>query len=626
MPAESRQDRKSQAPTQVSRFGYVGPREAVRDSEDLQRILRLPRRPPSDLTKGTARAEALVELMTGRLRRADRPPGAPCGCAALGRVKKDGTPNCVNRLLPAQAWALFEAPLAGGLFASVGVGSGKTLLDVLVAMVMPDCRVAALLVPPGLVGQLGREYLAIREHFNVPSLILPGAKGWVVPGGKVPAVHVVPYSRFSHTSSTDLLERLKPDLIIADEVHKLKNKTAARTGRFLRRFADAPDTRLCCWSGTVTSRSIKDFAHLIAFALGEGSPLPLLPETVDEWAGALDPSDWPAPAGAIRLLGRPNEEPIEAVRRRIAETRGVITTVANEGGVASIVLRERKAPPMPNDIADAIVQLHKTWCRPDGEELLLALDVARCARELACGFFYRWRFPGKPTPEAVEAWFAARKAWGKEMREKLKRPEPHLDSPKLLANAAERALAGYTGDLPVWHSDTWERWRDLRHTVKHVTEAVWISDYLVEDTVAWAKDAGGIVWYEQDAFGERVAKLGGFPKYGGGDDAAAEIAKENGSRPIVVSRRAHGEGRDGLQHGYSRQLVANPPADGLEWEQLLGRLDRRGQAEDEVVTEVYRHTVELRDAIDKALRFAKYIEGITSASQKLLRADVEWEL
>lgn len=583
--------------------------DAVRGSFDLARVHQLARRPQLDLE--STRALALVELMTSRLGRTN----SSCACTTLGRRR------CIDRLLPAQAWALYEAGIVGGLLGPIGVGHGKTALDILVPLVIDDCRTAALLVPPGLVGQLEGEYLAIREHFNVPSLILPDGRGYLVAGR--PALHVVPYSRFSREEMTDYLERLRPDLIIADEAHALKNASSVRTGRFMRYFAAHPETRLCCWSGSLTSKSICDFAHLSAYSLGMGSPLPVEPDEWRSWATAIDPSDWPAPAGALRALASPGEDIRDAMARRIVETRGVVATRGSVSG-ASIILRERRPSPIPNDLADLIRALHKTWTRPDGEELILALDVARCARELACGFYYRWRFPGDPPRALIDEWRAARSAWHQELREKLKHPKPHLDSPLLCAKAAIRAYADYEGDLPVWRADSWPRWRDVRNSVRYETEAVWVSDYLVRDAAAWAWSTRGIVWYEHTAFGEAVAAASGLPLHGGGPEAESRIRAEKGDRSLIASIKSHGTGRDGLQYLFAEQLVANPPSSGDAWEQLLGRLHRQGQGANEVVTHVYRHTADMRDALDRALVLAKFIEGITTSQQKLLAADVEF--
>lgn len=588
-------------------------RPPVKSSPELRRILELPRRAPLDLA--SPRAEAMVELMTSRLRRTDR-PDSECGCRALGRHR------CITRLLPIQAWALYEAPLAGGLLAPIAVGGGKTLLNILMSLVMSGTRTAALFVPPGLVKQLRGDYLAVREHFRVPSIMFPDGEGWIVSGS--PSLHVVPYSRFSRSTATTYLESLSPDLIILDEAHKFKHKKAVSTSRFLRYFAAHPETRLCCWSGSMIAKSILDFSHLSAFALGEYSPLPVDPDEAEIWAGAVDPSDWPRAPGELRkLCSSPSEHVRDAVARRIVDTFGVVASRGRVEG-ASIVFREFEVPPLPDTLKRAIADVEKTWVRPDGEELVEALEVSKVCREIECGFFYRWRFPGNPDPELVERWFAARKAWNREVRERLKNPIPHLDSPLLLANAAERSRTGYTGDLPVWHSDAWEAWREVKDKVPHTTEAVWLDKYLAKAAAEWALKHRGIVWYDLSALGHAISEISGLPLHGGGPLAGPRIMAERGDRSIVASIDSHATGRDGLQYLFHQQLVVNPLPSGDLWEQLLGRLHRLGQKSDEVITYVPRHISTMRDTLDKALERAKFIEGVTTSQQRLLAADVEW--
>jgi hypothetical protein len=115
--------------------------------------------------------------------------------------------------------------------------------------------------------------------------------------------------------------------------------------------------------------------------------------------------------------------------------------------------------------------------------------------------------------------------------------------------------------------------------------------------------------------------MSGLPLYGAGKDAEAGILAERGDTSIIASIRSHGTGRDGLQYYFKEQLFSNPPSD---WEQCLGRLARVGQEADEVVTYVYRHRPEMTEALDKAVRLAKFVEGLSSNAQRLLHADVEF--
>lgn len=588
---------------------------SVGTSEDLERILAIPRRPP---LRDRTREDAVVELMNRRLRR-ERTDA--CACASLGRP-------CITSLKPAQAWALYEAGITGGIVGVIGVGHGKTGLDILAPLVVPNCRVAIVLAPPGLRNQFWNDYLAWREHFRVPSLVMDdGERASIVRGA--PVLHFVPFSKLSRPESTALLESISPDTIIVDEAHRVKDPKAATTKRFMRYYAAHEETRLLCWSGTLTATSIKDYAHLTAFSLRWASPLPLDPSVVEEWSTALDPSESPAPAGALMRLCAPGEGLEDGYRRRLIETRGVISTTSSPVD-ASINLFDRGVK-VPRAVKELLDRLRSPgadggWTRPDGEELLDILEVKACARQLACGFYYRWKFP-KGEPEwLIEEWFSKRKDYMREVRERLRRGTEHLDSPKLLENAARRFYAGYKGPLPVWESLAWPAWSEVAGKVYHEQDVVWVDDFLVNDAADWLAKHKGIVWYAYDAFAERVSKLSGAPKHGGGPHAGPLIDAEKGKRSILASIKAHGTGRDGLQHKFRTQLVGNPPASGAEWEQLLGRLHRIGQAADEVDCHVYRHTEEYCDALDKALRKAKYIEGTLGTHQKLLAANCDFDI
>lgn len=600
-------------------------RGAVTGSEDIERILALPRRAQFDLD--TVTGAALVELMTQRLA---RKRSTACVCASMGRP-------CIEKLRPAQAWALYEAPIAGGLFGPIGVGHGKTALDFLMAAMMPDCKQAILLIPPKSRDTLKAEYLRWREHFIVPSLVM-GESGFIEKG--MPVLHVIPYSILSRPESTALLERMKPDLIIADEGHKLRHRDTAGTGRLVRYFVDNPNTRFCTWSGTFAKGSIKDFAHLVAFALGARSPLPIDPQIVDEWAAALDPSDWPAPPGALKKFIEGDETLQEAVHKRIVMSCGVVAT--KESAIdASINIYERHPPAVPERIRYLLDYVRNEWKRPDGyniatgehdksrdEELVDPLSRSRCLRELSCGFFYRWKFPRGEPEDLIDEWYKRRGAYHRELRPFLARRLPHLDSPLLCANAAIRAWQDvrYEGELPVWPSVCWPAWREIRDLVYHESEAIWIDDYLARDAAAWASKHRGIVWYEHDAFGRKVAEIGEFAMHGGGADAEARILAESGKRSIVASIKSHGEQRDGLQRKFCLQLIANPPTNGAAWEQLLGRLHRTGQSADEVDSWVYRHTEEMADAIDKAVSEARWMRGLMGSHQKLLMANCDFSI
>jgi len=618
----------------------------VGDSIDLRRILALPRRTKPDL-------EGIRVGLTEALRRT---PDARHVC----------TSRCIRALLPVQSWALYEVAQRRGLLGPIGVGHGKTGLDILAPMVLPDCRVAVLLIPPNLREQFARDFAAWGQHFRVPNLAKTGTHFHT--DGR-PVLHVVAYSELSTAKSSDLLERIRPDFIIADEAHRLKNVRGSGAGRVARYMAAHPDTRVAAWSGTLTSHGLEDFAHISAWALREGSPAPLDRDVAREWATAIDPGEMRADAGALGALCTGSETVRDGFRRRLRETPGVVATDESAVG-ASIVIRTLR-PEVPRSIAEALREVRRLRQRPDGEELVEFTQVARCARELASGFFYRWRWPRGESPEVIAEWLDARAEWHRELREELDRPRVHLDSPLLLARAAIRWTDGYkfrgveyaprlawcgvvppedryearfdpltgeevdgiiipappvrmpagTGPLPTWRSDTFARWRRVKDSAQPETEAVWVDDFLLQRATAWARENVGVIWYDHDAFGRALGKMSGLPVYGGGVEASEGIARETGKRSIIASVKAHGTGKN-LQ-AFAANLVANVPSSGAAWEQLIGRTHRQGQDADEVTVDVFQHTAELVDALGNARDVARYIEETLGARQKLCYAAFE---
>lgn len=571
----------------------------VEDSEELQRILKLDRRP----VPTGARLIALQKYVTKKYRREVK----ACNCRALGR-------DCITELRPVQAWALHEIATTGGLLAPIGVGHGKTAIDILTPLAMQACRHAVLLVPPNLVNQLKSEYELLKQHFRVPKLLIRDTlHGTLDPNA--PVLNVYPYSLLSRPESSGYLEHALPDLIIADECHKLKNQDTSTAGRVLRYFHNHPQTRFCGWSGSITDSSIREFAHLSNLALRSQSPVPRSKTEVDDWARALDPGEFQAPPGALLKFCEPDEDYYAAIHRRFIETQGVVHTTA-PAIESELVITERKAPPIPKKIL-AYIEQATGGERPDGEEFDSPLAMHRCIVEMVCGFYYRWIFPRGESPKTIDAWFAARKAWHKELRGKLMYPEIDLDSPKLCFNAAQRYHTGYKGKKPVWRSEHWPEWNRLKDTVQPETEAVRIDDYLVQDAAAWARENRGIVWYERSEMGKWIEEISGLPRHGGGPKAGEIIAAEKGKTSIICSIKSHGTGRDGLQRLFNTQLITTPPSSNQTTEQLLGRLHRVGQKSKTVYAEIYLHSKYFRDSFDTALRRAQYVNNMLGSTQKI---------
>lgn len=604
----------------------------VPTSTDLERILALPRR----ALPTPARDAALVDAMNVLLRRGRRPKEGPCACR----------PACLTSLLVAQARVLWELHLGSlypdptkrrGVVGLVPCGEGKTGLDLLAPLVA-GARRTALLVPSGLVNQLVLAHAAWGAHFRTPRLVLPD--GSVIPsssGDDSCVVRVVPYHALSN--DTALLLRADFDLVVADEAHRLRHVEASRTMRFVNLFVERPLTILCDWSGTLIGDSMLDAWHLFALALGEASPLPIDPGEAERWALAVDPvprGAYAAPEGELRRLRLAMGEPTAraALRARVLSSPGV---VAIEGGApcpAPLRVSARAIAPPP-DLLAAIREVRRTWARPDGEELIEALEYEKCLRELAAGFFYRMTYPRGEAPEVIRVWKERRKAWRSEAREVASRGMPGLDSLDLVAEAARRSRDGDVtlGDrfAPSRRSYAWEAWEEVAGEVRPETEAVWVSPFLAEDVARFAEENARrppVIFAQHGALLDAAAAILGDHAVAirSGSDVPAELARARrlGPRPLLLSIQAAGEGVDGLQEFYDHALAASSPASGDAWEQLLGRLWRRGQRADEVRYRVYRHTPEIRRAFDRAVAGARFTRETFGSRRALLLADIDF--
>lgn len=630
-------------------WGYKPP---VSWSSELRRVLGLHRRALE--LDGSDRAETIIDMMMERFAR-PVVPGWRCRCAELD-PERHAEEGCIERLRLPQAQALREIAICGGLLGPIGVGHGKTLIDLLAALAFryyaagtgETINDIVLIVPPGLAEQLENDYLYYGQHFKMPQIVFHGNCDYsntlqkmdtrVVLERGAPCTHVVPYSKLSRPESTAWLESvLKPHAIVADEAHKLRNTESATGNRVYRYMEDvAPHTKFVALSGSMTAKKIQDYWHLAKWALRGGSPLPTNVDIVDVWGSALNPSDNPADPGPLMQLCAPGEHLYAGFKRRVAETVGVVTTAAPAVDVP-LRLVERPAPPIPPMVRQYLSDLRRDSTRPDGEELLTALEISQCAMQLAMGFYYRWIYPDCEFPrdeELVREWRETRKAYFKEVRGKLKNLEMHLDSPRLVMNAAERhyGLRPKKKGLPEWASKFFPAWHKIRGLVRAETEAVCFNDYIVRDIAAWGQEHRGVIWYEHDAIGQWVSKLSRelgspMPKYGGGKDAKRAMlgdpkkgtTGEDGSRSIICSTKAHGTGTNGLQHRFSECLLLHITPDPNAVEQVLGRLHRPGQNHD-VTAFFYRHTPELKKHIDDALTAAYYVEGTGFGQQKIIRA------
>lgn len=345
------------------------------------------------------------------------------------------TPHGQMRLRPVQAVSLLEMTEVGGVFGPQRCGAGKTLLSLLSPSVLQRTKRKGfrplLVVPAGLLEKTERDRRLLAEHWEI-----------------VQFLKVMSYEWLGRPQAANALEEYQPDLIILDECHKVRNTRSAVCRRFKRFFQERSrlehilgpgglDPVACiAMSGTVTKRSLFDYAHIMRWCLPASHiPIPWHFQDLMDWADALDEkkerkqrdeamtiSSVKSPvvvdpvSGEVRTKTRFNHGVIDpgelkilcndeetalwdsgekqraarlAFRRRLIETPGVVATVESPID-ASLLVRGVKIEEVGESVENAFEDLRTAWVSPDGVALWDGLEVARKARELALGFFYTW--------------------------------------------------------------------------------------------------------------------------------------------------------------------------------------------------------------------------------------------
>jgi hypothetical protein len=403
------------------------------------------------------------------------------------------------------------------------------------------------------------------------------------------------------------------DGVVVSNCHSIRSPNTARTKRVLRYFRQFPTTRFVALSGTLTAKSLRDYAHLCELALRGGSPLPTEEADLLAWANCIDADstpqdrDWSLFAQFCDLRHiddevRRRDDARERFRERFVTTPGVVaTTEASVQCSLNFIERSLHTPPV---VQDALRELHRTGCRPDGEVMEEALAVWRLGMQMSQGFYLRWVWPNGVVDFE---WLEARAEWHRQVRYVLQQNITGLDSPFLVWQGVAR---GTITDPAVIRA--WAAWDAVRHRPPPPTETVWLDDFLVRDAVAWLREhPKGLLWHNDLAV-EAALRAAGIPTYGRG-----EVPPLDGSvGGMALSVRVHGTGLN-LQHPHHENLLLSFSSSGKTMEQLIGRTHRQGQPADEVNLFYYRHTTDAQAAVLDARRNATYIEDTQGSPQKL---------
>jgi hypothetical protein len=543
----------------------------VLETPEFRRIRDLPRRDWG----ATDDVDELVEVLTNYLK----------------------TDQGTQKLRPAQAAALRELHDVGGLFAPIRVGGGKTLVSFLAATVC-DAQRALLLVPAQLLEKTKNDLWAASKHW------------------KIRPITIESYETLSRDRTGRILEGLRPDLIIADEAHRLKNTSAGCTKRLKNYLAGArkldEHVRLVCMSGTITTRSLREYWHLLRWSLGNNAPLPADPMEFSGWAQALDEKVHPdsrwQPGALERLADNPKgkdalERARDAYASRLLSCPGVIST-RGEVPEMSLYFRatELKAPP---HLETLFSEMRRLWETPSGYPFEMPTQLWAHGRELQCGFYY------EPDPRPPAEWMDRRRELSKMIRETLKHS-------RKFATPGDIIVAIKEGEFD--DDGVYQRWLDIKHTFKWITTPYWVDDTALRycaDWLASGKVDKKLCWVEHQAAGHKLSEMTGIPYFGPeGCDISGNLV-DNHVGPAIVSVQSCSTGRN-LQYRHSQNLYMSPMSKNNWWEQSLGRTHRDEQPEDQVEAEVLMLCKEAYSSLIWAMKEAQYAHTTLKEPQKLL--------
>jgi hypothetical protein len=554
-------------------------RQGVQRDAELERILWLPARTWQD----NSELEGLRFGLTVMLR----------------------TPGGAMELWAHQAQALADMHDFGGALLPIPVGKGKTLISLLLPIVT-GLLPALLLVPAKLVGKTHMDFEDLRLHWNA-----------VEP-------QILSYQKISVSGGWERLKEINPKLIIADECHWLKNTDAGVTRKLMRWRRENSETRACFMSGRISSRSLKEYAHLAKWSLGQRCPMPLRHGPLQEWMMAIDEK---VPEGARMapgaLLALCNGEELDslaqdqspsnalsvvrkAYRRRLVSTPGVVA-VEPKGLEIPIVLEIERPIPGPATWP-AFEKLRTEWETPDGHPFSESMDLWRHARDLVCGFYNVW------DPRPPEDWLHARREWHRFVRDIRSRRYKDIDTP------FQVVLAIRKGRL---QSKEYNEWIKVRDTFKPNSVPVWIDDTLIKWCGEWLEGRDPtIVWTDDVPFGQRLSTDLGLPYFQreGKDSGGRHIERLDRPEHVIASVQSNCEGRN-LQHMWHNNLVISVEPKGSTCHQLIGRTHREGQEADEVGVHAVVACLEQWEGWRQARKDETFAKDTTVDDSKLLLAD-----
>jgi len=556
-----------------------------------------------------------------------------------------------------------------GLFGPVAVGAGKTFISLLCAALAFErgCYRSMLLVPSQVYEQLVMHDIPQARRdlvlFGMPFHYLGGetrkVRRAVATSGRR-GCYVMPYSLLSTKDTSFLLDNIAPDLIIADEAHRLKNlRGSARTQR-IKTYCEERDPKCVALSGTMTQKSVMDYWHLLIWCLGPGAVLPLTHNLANEWAQVLDSETLgrddseTSSTGALMPLVQwarkhdPHSGIYDASKKgfraayrlRLASAPGVVMSTESSVGT-SLYIENDPARAPSQALTDLMTQVVDEWETPQGEPIEYGLHKFKWLNELTAGFWHRleWPHPDRlakarkiPATDAAalieraKVHHEAQKMYHGELRKWLQ--DEHiksLDTPFLVAGHITRYFGTKNLMVSPLIAGLYMEMKslDFDGRPERIHDPILVDDYKLEHAVAWAKTAEhGILWYHHQCIGRwldaRLDAANVPHAYCPAGKLGNRLILNSKDRIAVASIQAHNTGKN-LQF-HEHQHVVQWPRSAKDIEQMLGRVHRQGQMADELTVQTNLTTDFDRMLLATSLVDALYIHQTGGGQQKAIVA------
>jgi hypothetical protein len=536
----------------------------IRHTEDFARIAGLPRR-----TVDAEEARRLAVMLTKEF-------AVPGSLAAQEGLRMW------------QGYVLAEFLEFNGVIGGLPVGAGKTLITYLAPLLFGSKR-PVLVAPAALKDKTFKDFRAYVGQWKTPRII----------------PRFVSRESLALEKNQHLLDRINPDLLLIDEADVLHNIETAAVKRIDRFRVEHREVPYGLFAGTWMRKKIEEVAHLFAWALLEGAPVPLTSGEVAEWGLSLNlqPDNKWGETFTPGAMGESQQVARAWLQKRILETPGVVII---DGDSCDQPLTIHVRPAKEDPKLDEHYRVFATeFENPRGIPVSDPLSRDRLDKQMGCGLCHYW------DPEAPEEWMRKRRAFAALVRACIGSPYgAHLDTEAMVVNR-------YPGNPIV------QEWLAIRGSFVPNVCTTWLSGSTLESVEEWLAEGSGpgIVWCGNVEFAHVLQKRTGLRYYAnlGRDVSGSSIVHADQSRSVIVSWAANTRGLE-LQWS-CRQLLVYPPSTAPRFEQIIGRSHRSKQDRPVHVTFLATSGLQV-DNFRRMFAEAETAQAFLSLTQKILNAEI----